>query len=104
MNHDNYQNLKCLVLAYGTSLRQLPVWFIQRICALPRHSNFARSLRNARIRRGLSAMDVADLIGVSSASIYFWETDHCRPRDANLAALCRVLKLPIRATRVMAGV
>jgi DNA-binding XRE family transcriptional regulator len=49
-------------------------------------------------------MDVADLIGVSSASIYFWETDHCRPRDANLAALCRVLKLPIRATRVMAGV
>jgi DNA-binding XRE family transcriptional regulator len=70
---------------------------------LPRRSNFARSLRNARVRRGLSAVEVADLIGVSSASIYFWETDHCRPRDANLSALCRVLKLPIRATRAMAA-
>jgi hypothetical protein len=37
-----------------------------------------------------------------TASIYFWETDHCRPRDANLTALCKVLKLPIRATRAMA--
>ncbi len=69
---------------------------------LPRKTNFARYLRNARLRRGLSAAEVAELIGVSQASIYFWETDHCRPRDANLAALCRVLKLPTRATRAMA--
>jgi transcriptional regulator with XRE-family HTH domain len=69
---------------------------------LARHSNFARHLRNARVRRGLSAPEVADMIGVSSASIYFWETDHCRPRDANLTALCKALKLPIRATRAMA--
>jgi transcriptional regulator with XRE-family HTH domain len=69
---------------------------------LPRHSNFARYLRNARTKRGLSAAEVADLVGVSSVSIYLWETDHCRPRDHNLTALCRVLKLPIRATRAMA--
>jgi DNA-binding XRE family transcriptional regulator len=50
----------------------------------------------------LSAPEVAEQIGVSPASIYFWETDHCRPRAANLAALCKVLKLPIRATRAMA--
>jgi transcriptional regulator with XRE-family HTH domain len=71
--------------------------------ALPRYSNFARYLRNAGIKRGLSAIEVADLVGVSSVSIYLWETDHCRPRDRNLTALCRVLKLPIRATRVIAA-
>jgi DNA-binding XRE family transcriptional regulator len=60
-------------------------------------------LRDARIKRGLSAAEVANLIGVSAVSIYFWETDHCRPRDHNLIALCRVLKLPIRATRAMAA-
>jgi DNA-binding XRE family transcriptional regulator len=73
------------------------------MCALPRYSNFARHLRNARVKRGLSAAAVADLVGVSSVSIYLWETDHCRPRDHNLTALCRVLRLPIRATRAMAA-
>jgi transcriptional regulator with XRE-family HTH domain len=55
------------------------------------------------MRRGLSVVDVAEQIGVSTASIYFWETDHCRPRAENLKALCKVLKLPIKATREMAG-
>jgi transcriptional regulator with XRE-family HTH domain len=71
--------------------------------ALPRYSSFARHLRNARVRRGLSAAEVADLVGVSAVSVYFWETDHCRPRDDNLTALCRVLKLQITATRAMAA-
>ena len=70
---------------------------------LPRKPSFARYLREARIRRGLSVTDVAEQIGVSTASIYFWETEHCRPRDENLTALCRALKLPIRATRAMAA-
>ena len=69
---------------------------------LPRYSNFARHLRNARVKRRLSAAEVAGLVGVSSVSVYLWETDHCRPRDRNLTALCRVLKLPIRATRALA--
>ena len=71
---------------------------------LARKQYFARSLRDARIKRGLSVVEVAEQVGVSTASIYFWETDHCRPRDANLTALCRTLKLPIRATREMAGI
>ncbi|HTI80930.1 MAG TPA: helix-turn-helix transcriptional regulator [Acetobacteraceae bacterium] len=71
--------------------------------ALPRKVNFARHLRDARIRRGLSVVEVAEQVGVSTASIYFWETDHCRPRDANLSALCKVLRLPIKATRAMAA-
>ena len=71
--------------------------------ALPRKMNFARHLRDARIRRGLSVVEVAEQVGVSTASIYFWETDHCRPRDANLSALCKVLRLPVRATKAMAA-
>jgi len=71
--------------------------------ALPRKPSFSGYLRDARIRRRLSVSDVAEQVGVTTASIYFWETDHCRPRDENLSALCKVLKLPIRATREMAA-
>jgi DNA-binding XRE family transcriptional regulator len=70
---------------------------------LPRKPSLSRYLRDARIKCGLSVVDVAEQIGVSTASIYFWETDHCRPRAENLSALCKVLKLPIRATKAMAA-
>ena len=73
-----------------------------RIKPLARKPNLARYLRDARIKRHLTVAEVADQVGVSSSSIYFWETDHCRPRDANLNALCKVLKLPVKATREMA--
>ena len=53
--------------------------------------------------RRLSVAEVAEQVGVSTASIYFWENDYVRPRDANLLALCKVVKLPIRATREMAA-
>ena len=69
---------------------------------MARKPSLSRYLRDARIKRRLSAVEVAEQVGVSTASIYFWETDHCRPRDENLSALCKVLKLPIRATREMA--
>jgi transcriptional regulator with XRE-family HTH domain len=69
---------------------------------LPRKPSLSRYLRDARIKRGLSVAEVAEMVGVSQASIYFWEGDRARPRDANLSALCKVLKLPIRATREMA--
>ena len=59
--------------------------------------------QDARTKRGLSVAEVAEQVGVSQASIYFWENDRVRPRDANLSALCKVLKLPIRATREMAA-
>ena len=71
---------------------------------MARKRNFARYLREARIKRNLSVAEVAEQVGVSTASIYFWENDHVRPRDANLNALCKVLKLPIKATREMAAV
>ena len=65
--------------------------------------NLSRYLRDARIKRGLSVAEVADQVGVSGPCVYFWEMGRTRPRDANLSALCKTLKLPIRATREMAA-
>ena len=70
---------------------------------MARKPSLSRYLRDARLKRGLSVAEVAERVGVSAASIYFWETDRVRPRDANLSALCKVLKLPVRATREMAA-
>jgi transcriptional regulator with XRE-family HTH domain len=70
---------------------------------LPRKPSLSRFLRDARIKRGLSVAEVAEQVGVSQASIYFWENDRVRPRDANLTALCKALKLPLRATKAMAA-
>ena len=74
----------------------------KRMIALARKQDFARYLRDARIKRHMSVAEVAEQVGVSTASIYFWENDRVRPREGNLSALCKVLKLPIRATREMA--
>ena len=70
---------------------------------MPRKPNFSRYVRNARLERGLSVAELAQRIGVSAASVYFWETDRVRPRDANLNALCKALRLPIKATREIAA-
>ena len=75
---------------------------MKRMIPLARKPNLARHLRDARIKRRLSVSETAERVGVTTASIYYWETDHCRPTDANLSALCKVLKLPIKATRAMA--
>ncbi len=70
---------------------------------MPRKPPFADLLRTTRLKRGLSVSEVADRVGVSTSAVYFWESDRVRPRDENLAALCKVLKLPIRATRELAA-
>jgi transcriptional regulator with XRE-family HTH domain len=70
---------------------------------LPRKPNFSHYLRDTRRKRGLTVVEVAEQVGVSIASVYVWETDRGRPRDTNLSALCKVLKLPVRATREMAA-
>ena len=70
---------------------------------MPRKPDFARYLRDARIKRRLSVLEVAEMVGVSGPCVYFWEAGKTRPRDANLSALCKVLKLPVRATKAMAA-
>lgn len=70
---------------------------------LPRKPSLSRHLRNARIERGLTVASVAEQVGVSTVSVYLWEMGRVRPRNTNLSALCKVLKLPIRATKAMAA-
>ena len=70
---------------------------------LPRKPSFSRYVRNARIERGLSVAEVARQVGVTGPCVYFWETGHTKPRAENLSALCKVLKLPIRAAKAMAA-
>jgi DNA-binding XRE family transcriptional regulator len=69
---------------------------------LPRKPSLSRHLRNARIERGLSMAEVARQVGVTGPCVYFWETGRTKPRGKNMSALCRVLKLPVRATKAMA--
>jgi transcriptional regulator with XRE-family HTH domain len=70
---------------------------------MARKPSFSQLIRSTRQQRGLSVAEVAERFGVSAVSIYMWETDRVRPRDANLSALCKVLKLPVRATKEMAA-
>ena len=47
----------------------------------------AKGLRSQRNRLGLSQTDLGTLLGVSTQSIYNWESESARPRDAQLAKL-----------------
>jgi transcriptional regulator with XRE-family HTH domain len=70
---------------------------------MPRKPSFGNHIRNARHKRKLTVAEVAAQMGVSDAAVYLWETDRRRPNDPNLSALCKVLKLPVRATRAIAA-
>jgi DNA-binding transcriptional regulator YiaG len=50
----------------------------------------ARSVRAQRRRLGLSAADYGRLVGVSSLTIYNWESGKSRPRQAQFAGLVAV--------------
>ena len=70
---------------------------------MPRKPSFSRYIRDARIKRGLTVAIVAEQVGVSAVAVYLWELGRTKPRAENLSALCKVLKLPIKATRAMAA-
>ena len=53
----------------------------------------AKGLRSLRSRLGISANDLARLIGVSQQSIYNWETKKAVPRAEQLHALASVRRL-----------
>ena len=69
---------------------------------MPRKPNFARYIGEARTNRGLSVAQLAARVGVTGPCVYFWETGKTRPRDTNLSALCKALKLPVRALKEIA--
>jgi DNA-binding transcriptional regulator YiaG len=62
-------------------------------------ASLSTQLHAARIHRGLSVAEVADHVGVSIASVYFWESGRARPRGANLAAICKLFKMLVPAGR-----
>jgi len=70
---------------------------------LARTKSLSRQIRNARQTLGMTVAEVAGAVGVSPVSIYYWESGRVRPRDSNLTALCKVLRLPVRATMALTG-
>ena len=82
----------------GDRYQMLKVW------EMAKRKSLSKELRSARERRGLSVAEVADRVGVSQASIYFWEGGRVRPRSENLKLLCKVLKLSARDAMEATGV
>jgi transcriptional regulator with XRE-family HTH domain len=80
--------MTCVFLVWVSHRRQLSQQ--QKGCELARKIGLGHYLRDARMARGLSAAEVAERAGVSTASVYFWESARNRPRDANLVALCGI--------------
>ncbi len=60
-------------------------------------------LRNARLQKGLTLRDLGNAIGVSGSAISHWEAGTNGVRGDNLTAICKALKLPLRATREIAA-
>jgi DNA-binding transcriptional regulator YiaG len=56
----------------------------------------AKGLRSHREKLGLSAADYAQLVGVSTQTIYLWESEKSTPRKSQLPTLVAVRKLGVR--------
>ena len=69
---------------------------------MPPKMSFGTHLRNARKKQKLRVRDVAAQMDISDSAIYCWETDRKRPSGANLITLCKILNLPVKATKAMA--
>jgi DNA-binding XRE family transcriptional regulator len=59
----------------------------------PRVRFVAKGLRSQRERLGLSAADYGRLVGVSAQSIYNWERELAKPREAQLATLATLRRI-----------
>ena len=75
----------------------------QGVTTLARTKSLSKQIRQAREGKGFTVAELADRLGVSQVSIYYWESGRVRPRDANLAALCKALKMPVRETMALTG-
>ncbi len=70
---------------------------------MARTKSLSRQIRLARATRGMSVAQVAENVGVTPVSIYYWESGRVRPRDRNLSQLCKVLRLPVKETMALTG-
>ena len=73
----------------STMLSKRTAAVVDNVPALPeRPVRFvAKGLRSLRTRLGLSAKQLAALLGVSEQSVYNWETKKATPRKEQLAAI-----------------
>ena len=68
---------------------------------LARTKSLSKQIRQAREVKGFTVAQLADRLGVSQVSIYYWESGRVRPRDTNFTALCKALKMPVRETMAL---
>lgn len=58
---------------------------------------FARNLRSARIRQGMSQRALATAIGASANSVVLWETGKSSPTLTSIVKLSQALSIPPEA-------
>lgn len=51
--------------------------------------------RSARIKSGLSAYEVAKILGVSATAVYLWESGECFPRRKRLVQVAALYKCTV---------
>lgn len=62
---------------------------------MPGNTSFAKNLANERRKRGMTVKDFANLLDVSSSTLFSWENG-VTPRDlAQLKYISEKLKLPL---------
>ena len=59
------------------------------------NDRFARTIKNARLKKGYTQSQLADLLNVSNKTISKWETGRGYPDITLLAKITSVLKLDI---------
>lgn len=55
------------------------------------------NIQRLRERRGLTRLEMAELLGVSNQSVWLWETGRCQPRGAMTWKLSQALNVGIAA-------
>ena len=61
----------------------------------------AKGFASRRQKLGLTAVEVGTLLGVSSQTVYNWESGKARPRPAQLAGIAALRKLGKRQIKAM---
>lgn len=57
--------------------------------------DFAQQLRSLREAQGLSVRGLANLVGVSSVTVWKWESGGTKPRGRMIAPLAKALGVPL---------
>jgi transcriptional regulator with XRE-family HTH domain len=70
---------------------------------MAKKKSLSNVLRDARLAKGLTLSSVGEAVGVSASAVAHWESGVNQPSNDNLSAVCKALRLPVRATREIAA-